>query len=70
MKISPIKSAQKEGKMETKDYKIVEITGEYAYLEDISAPGSERLFIALALLPPGVDVGDELRYENFSFSVK
>lgn len=56
--------------METKDYKIAEITGEYAYLEDISAPGSERLFIALALLPPGVDVGDEVRYENFSFSVK
>ena len=56
--------------METKDYKIVEIAGEYAYLQDISCPTGERLFIALALLPMGVDVGDEVHYENFAFTLK
>ena len=56
--------------METKDYKIVEISGEYAYLSDIAAPASERLFIALALLPLGVDVGDVVHYENFEFTLK
>lgn len=41
--------------MEPKDYIITEISGEYATLtEKISG---ETLFIALALLPPGSDIG-------------
>ena len=56
--------------METKDYKIEEINGDYAYLSDINNPSEERLFIALALLPAGVDVGDVLHFENFEFSLK
>ena len=40
--------------METKIYKIKRIEGEYAYLEDESG---EELFIAMALLPLGADVG-------------
>ena len=52
--------------METKIYTVSRIEGEYAYL---CAEGEdEELFIAMALLPQGVDVGSRLRYENFEFS--
>ena len=37
------------------------ISGEYATLTD----GSEELFIALALLPVGVDVGSRLAVDGF-----
>lgn len=53
--------------MEAKEYVISRIEGEYAYLTE-SGEG-EELFIALALLPFGVDVGDRLLYENLAFSV-
>ena len=46
--------------MEPKDYTVTKIEGEYAYLADAS--GAE-LFIALALLPSGTDVGSRLHYE-------
>ena len=49
-----------------KDYKIVKIEGEYATLRD---EDSEELFIALALLPAGVDEGTRLRFENFSYEI-
>ncbi len=53
--------------MEIKDYTVLRIEGEYAYLR---ADGeSEELFIALALLPPGVDAGARLHYEAFSYTV-
>ena len=55
-----------ENKMEAKIYKITRIEGEYAYLSDESG---EELFIAMALLPFGVDIGSKLKYENFEFSV-
>jgi len=42
------------------------ISGEYATL--VSKDG-EELFIAMALLPPGCDVGTRLSYENFEFSL-
>ena len=53
--------------MEEKYYTVSKIEGEYAYL----APtyGGEELFIAMALLPPGVDVGERLKYENFEFEI-
>ena len=53
--------------MEPKDYKITEIQGEYAYLEDIES--GERLFIAMALLPLGVDVGTRLHYEMLEYTI-
>ena len=34
-----------------------------------SAPAGEPLFIAMALLPPEVDVGTRLHYEMFSYTV-
>ncbi len=51
--------------METKIYKINRIEGEYAYLED---EGGEELFIAMALLPLGADIGMSVKYENMEFS--
>ena len=53
--------------MEPKDYTVIKIEGEYAYLCEVGA--SEEMFIALALLPMGVDVGCRLVYENFEFSL-
>ena len=52
--------------MEPKDYTVTKIEGEYAYLADHSG---EELFIAMALLPAGVDVGTKLHYEMFEYSI-
>ena len=48
-------------------YIISKIEGEYAYL----APeeGGEELFIAMALLPLGADIGTRLKYENLEFEI-
>ena len=56
--------------MEPKDYTLVSIEGEYAYLREINETDPEKdIYIALALLPPGVDVGDKLHYEMFTYTV-
>ena len=52
--------------METKIYKITRIEGEYAYLCDESG---EELFIAMALLPMGVDVGTKLHFEMLEYTI-
>ena len=50
--------------MEPKDYTVVRID---AY---IRADGeSEEVFIAMALLPPNIDVGTRLHYEMLSYTV-
>ena len=53
--------------MEPKDYIIKRIEGEYAYLLDTAS--GEELFIAMALLPCGVDVGTRLHYEMLEYTV-
>ncbi len=53
--------------MEPKDYTVVRIEGEYAILKDIVS--SEELFIAMALLPLGIDVGTRLHYEMLEYTV-
>ena len=53
--------------METKFYIISKIEGEYATLVDKET--GEELFIALMLLPMGIDVNDSLKYENFEFEL-
>lgn len=53
--------------MEEKIYTVDRIEGEYAVLKN-EADGSE-LFIALALLPFGTDLGVRLKYENFEYSI-
>ena len=46
--------------------KVASISGDYANLVDESG---EELFIAMALLPYGVDIGSRLSYENGVFSL-
>ena len=48
-------------------YRLTKIDGDYATL--IEEKSGEELFIALALLPLGVDIGTKLLYENFEFSI-
>ena len=55
--------------MEPKDYTVVRIEGEYAYLRADGAEAGEDLFIAMALLPEGVDIGTKLKYEMFSYEI-
>ena len=53
--------------MEPKNYTLMKIEGEYATLKD-DASGDE-LFIAMALLPLGVDIGSRLHFEMMEFTV-
>ena len=56
--------------MEPKDYTLVKIEGEYAYLREINETDPEKdIYIALALLPAGVDAGDKLHYEMFAYTL-
>lgn len=48
-------------------YEVISIEGEYATIKRIDT--EDTLFIAMALLPPGIDVGTFLLWENFEYSV-
>ena len=54
--------------MEEKHYLVKDISGEYATLRDVES--GEELFIAMALLPLGVDVGMRLSYSFPDFTVE
>jgi len=49
------------------DYIVKKIEGEYATLSNIE--NGEEMFIALALLPEGVDIGSKLHYEMFEYTI-
>ncbi len=53
--------------MPTKTYVISKIEGEYATLRDENS--GEELFIAMALLPLGVDIGTRLAYTFPDFEI-
>ena len=55
--------------MEPKDYTVVKIEGEYAYLRAVGDGEGNDLFIAMALLPIGVDVGTRLHYEMLAYTI-
>ncbi len=55
--------------MEPKDYTVVKIEGEYAYLRADGEGEGNDLFIAMALLPEGVDEGTRLHYEMLSYTI-
>ena len=55
--------------MEPKDYIVSRIEGEYAYLKRTDIESEEELFIAMALLPLGVDIGTKLHYECMEYSI-
>ena len=48
-------------------YILTKIDGDYATL--VEEKSGEELFIALALLPQGADIGTKLLCENFEFSI-
>ena len=52
-----------------KDYVITRIEGEYAYLRELDSNDADELFIALALLPQGVDIGTKLHYEMLEYTI-
>ena len=51
------------------DYVITKIDGEYAYLREIDKGEESEIFIALYLLPLGVNIGSKLRFENFEYTL-
>ena len=53
--------------MEPHDYTLDRIEGEYAYLKDTKT--GDEIFIALALLPEGSDVGSRLHYEMLEYTL-
>ena len=53
--------------MEPRDYIVDKIEGEYAILKECHT--GEELFIALALLPFGIDIGTKLHYENLEYEI-
>ena len=60
--------------MEPKYYKVTKIDGEYAYLreydkESKSEKNINDIFIALALLPEGTDIGTLLKSKMFSYTI-
>lgn len=55
--------------MEAQEYIVSGIEGEYAYLRRTDKECSEDLFIAIALLPAGIDIGTKLHYECMEYTV-
>lgn len=53
--------------MDGQTFTITKIEGEYAYLTPTD--GGEDIFIALALLPLGADIGTKLICESFQFNI-
>ena len=53
--------------METRFYTVIKIEGEYATLREDNR--GDEIFIAMALLPMGVDVGTRLRYEMLEYTI-
>ena len=47
-------------------YLVTEIDGDYAVLR---TPAGVENRVAMALLPEGIDVGTQLLFENFEYSV-
>lgn len=53
-----------------KDYVVVKIEGEYAYLRELNASQpDDDIFIALYLLPMGTDIGTKLHYEMLEYTI-
>ena len=53
--------------MDTRFYTVTKIEGEYAYIKDTET--GEEIFIAMFLLPDGVDIGTKLKYEMLEYEV-
>ena len=49
------------------EYLLIRIDGDYAWLQRVDQDNQDILPIARALLPPEVEEGSRLRYENFCY---
>lgn len=55
--------------METWEYMIERIDGDYAYLRRTDVQTSDLKLVARALLPPEITEGTQLKYELFEYSI-
>ncbi|MGN1480723.1 hypothetical protein [Porcipelethomonas sp.] len=50
-------------------YRVLKIEGDYATLLRTDTDSDDTMFIAMALLPEGTDIGTELIWKNFEYSI-
>lgn len=55
--------------MNTFDYIVERIDGDYAYLKRTDEPLAEEKMVARALLPEGIAEGTKLHYEFMMYSI-
>lgn len=55
--------------MNTFEYEVVSIDGDYANLRRIDEPGDETKLVARALLPPEITEGTKLKYEMMQYEI-
>lgn len=55
--------------METFEYIVETIDGDYAHLKRVDRPDGEQKLVARAILPPQIAEGIHLRYECLEYSV-
>lgn len=55
--------------MNTFEYEVVGIDGDYANLKRIDEPSDEVKLVARALLPPEIAEGTKLKYEMMQYEV-
>ena len=55
--------------MEEKDYVVIKIDGEYAYLREIDKGAETDVFVALYLLPLGITIGSKLHSAFFEYTL-
>ena len=53
--------------MEPQNYTAIKIEGEYATLKNTDT--GDEIFIAMALLPSGIDIGTKLHCECFEYTI-
>ena len=53
--------------METLYYKVKNINGDYAFLVRTDIESDDEVMVALALLPSDIDIGTNLKWENFTY---
>ena len=55
--------------MNTFEYEVVSIDGDYANLRRIDEPSDETKLVARALLPPEIAEGPKLKYEMMQYEI-
>lgn len=50
-------------------YEVIQIDGDYATLKRTDIEEDDTMFIAMALLPFGTDIGSKLVWENLEYTL-